>query len=204
MDDEASKLKKELMLFMVDFEKAYDSVDWGYLYSVMERMSFHVLWRKWIRECVCTTTTSVLVNGSPTKEFPLQRGLRWRDPLSTFLFLLAAEGLHILMKAMVENQLFTGYSIGAINSMVVSHLQFVDDTLLLGNKSWANIRALRATLVISESLLGLKVDFNTSLLAGINIFDSWMAEVALVLSYKVGKVPFMYLGLPIGSNPRRL
>ncbi|PNX57874.1 cysteine-rich receptor-like protein kinase, partial [Trifolium pratense] len=78
--------KKELMLFKVDFEKAYDSVDWGYLDKVMERMSFPILWRKWIRECVGTTTTSVLVNGCPTDEFPLERGLRQGDPLSSFLF----------------------------------------------------------------------------------------------------------------------
>ncbi|PNX60607.1 cysteine-rich receptor-like protein kinase, partial [Trifolium pratense] len=64
--DEARKYKKELMLFKVDFEKAYDSVDLGYLDNVMGRMSFPTLWRKWIRECVCTATASVLVNGSPT------------------------------------------------------------------------------------------------------------------------------------------
>jgi len=42
--DEARKSKKELMLFKVDFEKAYDSVDWGYLDAVMRKMSFPFLW----------------------------------------------------------------------------------------------------------------------------------------------------------------
>jgi hypothetical protein len=69
--DEARKSRKELMLFKVDFEKAYDSVDWGYLDAVMGNMAFPPLWRKWMRECVCTATASVLVNGSPTDEFPL-------------------------------------------------------------------------------------------------------------------------------------
>jgi len=36
--DEARKTNKELMLFKVDFEKAYDSVDWGYLDAVMRNM----------------------------------------------------------------------------------------------------------------------------------------------------------------------
>jgi len=106
------------------------------------------------------------------------------------------------MKAMVDNHLFTGYSVGAANSVVVSHLQFADDTLLLGHKSWANVRALRATLVIFELMSGLKVNFNKSSLVEINISYSWLSEEALVLSYKVGNVPFLYLGLPIGGNPR--
>jgi len=35
--DEARKTKKELILFKVDFEKAYDSIDWGYLDVVMQK-----------------------------------------------------------------------------------------------------------------------------------------------------------------------
>jgi hypothetical protein len=50
--DEARKAKKELMLFKVDFEKAYVSVDWGYLDAVVHKMAFPVFWRKWIKECV--------------------------------------------------------------------------------------------------------------------------------------------------------
>ncbi|GAU16213.1 hypothetical protein TSUD_298450 [Trifolium subterraneum] len=203
--DEACKFQKELLLFKVDFEKAYDSVDWGYLDAVMGRMSFPFLWRKWIKECVCSATASILVNGSPTDEFPLERGLRQGDPFSPFLFLLAAEGLNVLMKAMVESNVFTGYTIRtAENPLYVSHLQFADHTLLLGVKSWANIRALRDVLVLFELMSGLKVNFHKSMLVGVNISDSWLSEAASVLRCRVGKVPFLYLGLPIGGDPSRL
>ena len=63
--DEARKMKKEMLLFKVDFEKAYDSSDWGYLDDVMGVMSFPTLWQKWMKECVSTATASVLVNRSP-------------------------------------------------------------------------------------------------------------------------------------------
>lgn len=33
--DESRKSKKELILFKMDFKKAYDSIDWGYLDAVM-------------------------------------------------------------------------------------------------------------------------------------------------------------------------
>jgi hypothetical protein len=202
--DEARKTKNELLLFKVDFEKAYDSVDWGYLEAVMGKMEFLPLWRKWMRECVCTTTASVLVNDSPTDEFSLERGLRQGDPLSPFLFLLAAEGLNVMMKAMVDGNKFTGYSVGGQEGVTVSHLQFADDTLLLGAKSWANIRALRAVLVLFEKMSGLKVNFHKSMLVGVNIPNSWLNEAASALRCKVGKVHFLYLGLPIGGDPRRL
>jgi len=40
----------------------------------MSKMSFPVLWRKWIKECVTTATALVLFNSSPTYEFPLKGG----------------------------------------------------------------------------------------------------------------------------------
>jgi hypothetical protein len=58
--DEATPLNKELLLFKVDFEKAYDLVDLKFLNAVMVNMNFPTIWRKWISECVGTTTASVL------------------------------------------------------------------------------------------------------------------------------------------------
>jgi hypothetical protein len=158
-----------LLLFKVDFEKAYDSVDWGYLDSVMGRLSVPTWWRKWMKECVCTATASILVNGCPTDVFALKRGLRQGDPLSPFLFLITAEGLNAMMSEAVNQNLFVGYSVRAQNASVISHLQFADDTLLLGKKSWANVRALRAILNLFEVVSGLKVNFHKSMLVGVNV-----------------------------------
>ncbi|GAU48696.1 hypothetical protein TSUD_186890 [Trifolium subterraneum] len=202
--DDAKKNKKYLILFKVDFEKAYDSVDWGYLEEVMAKMNFPVVWRAWIMECVTFATALVLVNGSPTDEFCFERGLRQGDPLSPFLFLLAAEGLNVMMSALVSNKIFTPYGIGPQNSVHVSHLQFADDTLLVGIKSWVNVRALKAVLILFEAISGLKVNFNKSMLFGVNVNDSWLHEAASVMHCKHGRLPFLYLGLPIGGDPQKL
>jgi len=193
-----------MLLFKVDFGKAYDSVDWGYLDDVMVRMAFPTSWRKWIKECVNSATVSILVNGSSTEEFQLKRGLRQGDLFSPFISLLVAEGLNVLMTKATNLNHFTGYSDGANVHTVLSQLQFADDTLPIGAKSWANVRTLRAILVLFENMSGLKLNYHKSMLVGINIEDSWLTEAASILSCKIGRVPFMYLSLPIGGDPRRL
>ncbi|KEH17518.1 hypothetical protein MTR_0009s0040 [Medicago truncatula] len=62
-----------------------------------------------------------------------------------------------------EANLFTGYHVGSTNSTVIFHLQFVDDTLLMGGMSWANVRTLRAVLFLFEAMSGLKVNFHINL-----------------------------------------
>jgi hypothetical protein len=66
------------------------------------------------------------------------------------------------------------------------------------------VRALRVVLVLFELLSSLKVNFHKSMLVGVNISHSWLHEAASVLRCKVGNVPFLYLGLPVGGDPRRL
>ncbi|XP_024636360.1 uncharacterized protein [Medicago truncatula] len=167
-------------------------------------MAFHTLWRKWMKECVGTTTASILVNESPTSEFPMRRRLRQGDLFSPFLLLIVVKGLNVMMTAATEANMFTGYSIGSNTPIVISHLQFVDDTLLLGVKSRANVRAFRAVLFLFEAMSGLKVNFDKSLLVGVNIDESWVHEATYVLSCKIGRLPFIYMGLLIGSDARYL
>ena len=58
--------------------------------------------------------------------------------------------------------------------------------------------------MLFENLSGLRVNFSKSQLVGVNVNTSWLSEAAMVLSCKVGSIPFVYLGLPIGGNARRL
>ncbi|GJY12022.1 RNA-directed DNA polymerase, eukaryota, reverse transcriptase zinc-binding domain protein [Tanacetum coccineum] len=60
------KRKKKMMLFKVDFEKAFDTVSWKYLDFMLHNLGFGSTWRSWIKACLESSRTSILINGSPT------------------------------------------------------------------------------------------------------------------------------------------
>nr|GEW84404.1 RNA-directed DNA polymerase, eukaryota, reverse transcriptase zinc-binding domain protein [Tanacetum cinerariifolium] len=80
------KRKDKLMIFKVDFEKPFDSLQWDFLDTIMEKLGFGLRWHVWIKGCFVNVRSSILVNGSPTTEFFVSKGLRQEDPLSPFLF----------------------------------------------------------------------------------------------------------------------
>jgi len=143
----------------VDFEKAYDSVRWEFLYDMLHKMGFHNKWIRWIRGCMESATVSVLVNGSPTEEFKPKRGLRQGDPLASFLFLVVAEGLTGLVRQAVKANLLSGLKISR-NELQLCILQFADDTLFVCEDSFRNVVTLKAILMGFEVASGLKINFH--------------------------------------------
>jgi len=67
---EKRREKKECVIVIVDFEKAYDPVR-EFLAYMMERLGFCNKWIKWALGCLKSSTLSILVNGSPTSSLPI-------------------------------------------------------------------------------------------------------------------------------------
>jgi len=78
--------------------------------------------------------------------------------------------------------MFHGYGIGRDQDVRVSHIQFADDTLIIGEKNWLNVRSMRAVLLLFEDVSGLKVNFHKSMLTSVNVSESWLSEAALVMN----------------------
>nr|GEY48770.1 hypothetical protein [Tanacetum cinerariifolium] len=107
------KEEKKMLIFKVDFEKDFDSVSWMYLDFILDSLGFGSKWRSWIRACLHSSRASILINGSPTSEFSIKRGLRQGDPLSPFLFILVMEGLHCAISNAVNSGLIRGIKLGS-------------------------------------------------------------------------------------------
>ena len=115
----------------LDMRKAYDRVEWSYLEAIMLKLGFSPAWVSLVMRMVSTVTFSVLFNGTPTETFKPSRGIRQGDPISPYLFLLAAEGLSFLLKSrsVVPSSSLQGLKV-ASSAPAVNHLLFADDSLL--------------------------------------------------------------------------
>ncbi|KAJ0877929.1 putative RNA-directed DNA polymerase [Helianthus annuus] len=122
----AKKTGKEIFFFKIDFEKAYDNVNWGFLISVMKQMNFPNRWCNWIEGVLGSARSSVLVNGSPTFEFSCEKGIRQGDPISPFLFLIVMEGLSSLIRMACDKGMFQGVRLNN-DGNIISHLLYADD-----------------------------------------------------------------------------
>ncbi|GJZ00485.1 putative RNA-directed DNA polymerase, eukaryota, reverse transcriptase zinc-binding domain protein [Tanacetum coccineum] len=169
------KRRKNLMIFKVDFEKAFDSISWKYLDFVLAKMGFGESWRSWIRACLYSTRTLVLLNGSRTPEFSLGCGLRQGDPLSPFFFILIMEGLHLTLDVATHSQNIRGVTIESITN------------------------SLHSFYLAS----GLKLNISKSNLYGVGVPEDDLQDMTQVTGCQAGSFPFTYLGLPIGKNMRR-
>ena len=201
--EEAMRSKKPAMIFKVDFEKAYDSVSWSFLDYMLLRLGFCQKWRRWISACLHSATISVLINGSPSKEFNPSRGLRQGDPLAPLLFNIIGEGLTGMMREAVHKNLYRSYLVGKKREPV-NILQYADDTVFVGEVDWQNVHAIKALLRGFELASGLKINFAKSQFGIIGGGVNWGLAAANILNCSQMNYPFHYLGIPIGANPSSL
>ena len=197
--------KEKGLVCKLDIEKAYNSINWEFLYQVMNRMGFGSRWVRWIKWCISTASFSVLFNGSPTGFFPSSKGLRQGDPLSPYLFVIGMEVLSCLLNRAVEGNYFAGsrIAVGRGEDLVISHLLYADDTLIFCQANMEQLKYLSWILMWFEALSSLKINLNKSEIIPIGTVDN-VEVLASELGCKVRSLPTSYLGLPLGAKHKAL
>ena len=189
------------VVYKLDIEKAYDHVNWEYVLEVMRRMGFGQRWLSWISWYMSTVSFSILINGVPAGFFRNTRGIRQRDPLSLYLFVLGMDILSRLVNKAVEGNFMSGCKIGGAREEEepeVSHLLYADDTLLFCKDNPNQLAYLRWILMWFEALSGLKINLSKSEIFPIGGRES-IEVLTAELGCRTGSLPTTYLGLPLGA-----
>jgi hypothetical protein len=106
------------------WKKAFDKMEWNFLFSILHKLGFHAKWINWIRLCISTSSFSVLLNGSSFGHFTPSRGLWQGDPLSPFLFIIGTEVISRLL-----HQSLRGFKISC-SCDPLNHLLFADNLVI--------------------------------------------------------------------------
>nr|GEV21779.1 putative RNA-directed DNA polymerase, eukaryota [Tanacetum cinerariifolium] len=127
----------------------------------MAQMGFGNKWIGWIDSCLRLASISVLINGSPSKDFSTEQGLRQGDPISPFLFLIVVEALQVLIIKACNRGIYKCISLVDDESNI-SLLQYADDALFFGKWSDLNAKNLIHIPKCFEDALGLTVNLAKS------------------------------------------
>nr|GEV81248.1 RNA-directed DNA polymerase, eukaryota [Tanacetum cinerariifolium] len=189
--------KKQVMFFKVYFAKAYDSVRWDYLLDVLEAFKFSNIWCKWIQGTFSSAKALVLVNGSPTIEFPFHCGLKQGDPLSPYLFILIMESLNMSFPRAIDEGVFKGVHLHGSTS--ISYLFYADDVMFIGEWSDDNLKGIINILQCFFLASGLKINIQKSQVLGVSVPSSIVMQAAWSIGCGVLHKQFRYLGVMVGE-----
>lgn len=194
------KGKSGFLMFKIDFEKAYDRVDWEFLRLTLSDFGFPTTIIQLIMSCVASTTLSLKWNSERLDKFAPNRGIRQGDPMSPYLFLLCMEKLALLIQEKVDANQWQPIKIGT-NGPAISHLFFAYDCLLFTRDKASQVRLVKDVLQAFCLASGMKINIQKSqFLPSKNLTQTKVAKLESLLEFKhtynIGK----YLGFPLLSG----
>ena len=162
-------------------------------------MGFNDKWLGWVQCIFGSGKSAVLLNGVPGRQFHCKCGVRQGDPFSPLVFVLAAD----LLQAAIND----AYTRGAIqlpfpstNQTDYPVIQYADDTILAMPACTTQAMIIKDILSDYATSIGLKINFHKSTLIPINCHEDTYNCIATIFGCVVGKMPFTYLGLPMGTT----
>ena len=151
--------KKDGVVLKLDFKKAYDKINWQFLFDCLRQRGFPERWCEWIKGIVTSGTLSVKVNNMVGPYFKSGKGVRQGDPLSPLLFNIAADVLAKMVHMGQNSQLIRGLILEYIEGGIAL-LQYADDTILCIQDDMEVAQNLKLLLYLYENMSGLKINFS--------------------------------------------
>lgn len=179
------------IMLSLDFEKAFDTINWEFMFKCLEKFNFGPSFIKWVRILYSDPNMVVKNNGFISKAIRLERGLRQGCPLSAILFILCVEILALKLNC---NKKIRGFS---FKNTELKISQYADDSTLLLNDFVSFEEALKVVSNFSD-IAGPKLNLAKS--EGLLLGPLKELNIKTFCNVKFSDKPIKYLGIYIGHN----
>jgi hypothetical protein len=115
-----------LVLLLLDFEKAFDKIEWSFLFEALAKIGFCPKWIRWVSFLYTSASSTIKLNGVEGSTFPLARSVRQGCPLSPYLFILATD----VLGHMLDDPRFGVEGLTLPGGREIRDQTFADDTTL--------------------------------------------------------------------------
>ncbi|KAL4292566.1 hypothetical protein AHAS_Ahas18G0040900 [Arachis hypogaea] len=194
------KGKKQFMAIKIDFEKAYDRLNWEFIKKRLQNFKFPEHFINLIMNCIQSVNYSVIWNGNRTEEFTPIRGLRQGDPLSPYLFVIAMDALSYLIEEQVQNGGWKAIRVGR-EGPDISHLMFADNLLLFTEATMEQITRVIEVLEAFCNVSGLKINREkSSIIFSKKTQPNTREEITKLTRFREERDLGRYLGAMITNN----
>ena len=183
----------------VDIQKAYDTVNWDFLRSILGQFGFHPVMIRWIMKCVESSSFTLSINGEYHGYFEGKRGLRQGCPLSPYLFTLVMETFSLILNRKISQEPLFKYH-WKCKQQKITHLCFADDLMLFCNGNKASVRIIKDALEEFAGIAGLQPNVSKSHIFFGNVRERTKLKILETLPFVEGKLPMRYLGIPLITN----
>ena len=181
------------IILLLDFEKAFDTIKWSFIFESLELFNFGPEFIHWIKTIYCDPESTVINYGNTTAFFKLQRGIRQGCPISPYLFILAVE---VMANGIRKSKNITGIKVRDIEFKVS---QLADDTTVFVS----NFESIGHVLQLLENfhiISGLKLNIEKTLAKCIGSLGQNECQNLYNLTWTKG--PLQTLGILITNDSK--
>ena len=149
--EHSEKQNIEGLILFLDFAKAFDTVEWDYMFTTLKQFNFGESFLHWARTLYNDNECSISNNGWLSSPIKISRGIKQGCPLSSLLFVITVETMAIKIR---QEESLKGVKLSIHHKHEFKISQLADDTTLF-LKSKKDVTKALNLIEIFGSLSGL-------------------------------------------------